>query len=84
MLYGGKECFNLLSLARSLPPFLYQAQMTDGSLAGGHWVRGQREGRGTLISPKLEARGVAMIQVFWMTQTIRVSVTRVKLTPSEA
>ena len=48
-----------------LQAFPYQAQMTDGSLAGGHWVRGQREGRGTLISPNLEARGVAMIQVFF-------------------
>jgi len=43
-------------------PCYMEAQMTDGSLVGGYWVRGQREGRGTLISPKLEARGIAMIQ----------------------
>ena len=49
-----------------LQAFPSQAQMTDGSLVGGYWVRGQREGRGTLISPKLEARGIAMIQVLWM------------------
>merc|ERR1719327_1795407 len=53
-----------VTLERALrgKPCYLVAEMTDGSLAGGHWVRGQREGRGTLISPQLEARGVAMIQ----------------------
>ena len=40
-----------------------QVQMKDGSLASGRWVRGRREGFGTLLTPRLESRGIAMIQV---------------------
>jgi len=54
-----------LERALSGKPCYMVAHMTDGSLACGRWVRGKREGRGTLISPRLEARGVAMIQAVY-------------------
>jgi hypothetical protein len=33
-----------------------------GALAFGRWVRGRREGRGSLISPALERRGVTVLR----------------------
>ena len=59
---------HLLIVIKKFNLKLSQAQMTDGSLACGRWVRGKREGKGTLISPRLEARGIAMIQVLSIEQ----------------
>jgi len=46
-------------------PCHMSVQMKDGSLASGRWVRGRREGFGTLLTPRLESRGIAMIQAVY-------------------